>query len=120
MSIIINPGSEVRKGSFKQAMENAKTNWLNHINKLFPEVVMSEEENYDNDGRWRFNFTHTVTGKTCILDIHGLTNEECSKLIFQPKVYWNGSSCSSPEPDDWAVGNYEWKYTYYKVDHADK
>ena len=51
-------------------------------------------------------------GKVATLDIHGFTDEECDKFMFQPKVYWNGSSCSDPEPNDWLTDKYTWKYTY--------
>lgn len=110
-NIIINPGSRIKKGTFEQAVINANV-WLKNIIAEYPEVVMSSNENYDGEGRWFFEFTHTVTGKVCILDIHGFTPQECEKFIFHPKVYWNGSSCSDPEPKNWLTDKFKWKYTY--------
>lgn len=111
MSLIINPGSKISKGTFKQALLNTEI-WQKNIIEEFPEVTMSTNEDYDGEGRWTFKFTHSITGKVATLDIHGFTDKECDEFMFQPKVYWNGSSCSNPEPNNWLTDKYTWKYTY--------
>lgn len=112
-SVIINPGSNISKGTFEQALKNAKK-WLDRIQEEFGDVIMSEEENYDGEGRWRFEFVHLITCKVAYLDIHGFTEEECDKFVFYPRTYWQGSSTSDPCPDDWAGNGYKYKYVYYK------
>ena len=112
MSIIINPGSNITKGTFKQAKINAKQ-WLKLINLEFPEVGMLEtKENYDGEGRWRFEYQHKVTKAIATLDIHGFTDEEVKSFMFGARVYWQGSSVGDPSPEDWLTDEYDWFYAY--------
>lgn len=113
MGIIINPGSENKGGTLKQAKINAQE-WLKSIhNEGFLDVKMKYIKQYK-DGDFRFNFKHTTTQKVATLDIHGFTEEECQKFMFHPRVYWNGSSCSSPDIEDWLTDEFTYRIEYYK------
>lgn len=109
--MIINPGSENKGGTFKQALINAN-GWLAEIVKEYPEVTMSTHEERDEDGDWYFTFTHGITKKQVILGIHGFTDEECKKFIFHPRVYWNGSSTADPKIEDWLTDDYTYRVVY--------
>lgn len=112
MNIIINPGSENKGGSFKQALINANE-WLEEIVKEYPEVTMTtHEDRCGDDGNWNFTFTHGVTKKQVILEIHGFTKEECKQFIFHPRVYWNGSSTADPKIEDWLADDYTYRILY--------
>lgn len=109
--MIINAGSENKGGTFEQALKNANK-WLEMMNEDFPEVTMSTEENRLSDGDWEFIFTHGVTNKKALLQIHGFTKEECEKFVFHPRVYWNGSSTSEPEVEDWLTDDFKCRTIY--------
>lgn len=114
MTFIINAGSENKGGIFEQALKNAQE-WLKNINAEYPEVEMSVHENRHKDGHWQFNFTHKVTGKTILLDIHGFTKEESMKFVFHPRVYWNGSSTANPEKEDWITEGFTYRIVYERI-----
>jgi len=111
--MIINPGSENKGGTFKQALINAKE-WLVNINKEFPEVEMTTNEDKFYNGDWNFKFIHKITGKIVELQIHGFTKEECKLFTFNPRVYWNGSSTSEPDINDWLTDDYTYRVVYKK------
>lgn len=103
---LINPGSRVERGTLSQALRNAR-GWHETLTEagisgvsLDPEPVRFE------DGRWTFAFRHDVTGVECHLTIDGLTAEQKRRLLFWPKVYWKGSSCSEPELADWLADGF--------------
>lgn len=78
MEIIINPGSENKGGTLKQAQKNAKK-WLKSIHDDgFQEVEISKGEK-QKDGDYVFSFIHNITKKEAILDIHGFTEKGCKK-----------------------------------------
>jgi hypothetical protein len=111
--VIINPGSENKGGTFAQALINA-AEWLESIhNEGFTEVEMSFVKRHK-DGDWQFNFTHKVTGKVAILKIHGFTKEQRKSFVFNPRVYWNGSSTSDPKIEDWLTDDYTYRIIYEK------
>ncbi len=103
--LIINPGSHVEGGTVEQARINAQP-FLDGIHKMgMGEVSIDPDPVYD-DGRWTFVFRHPATGKTVLLQTHGLTDEECWKRLFIPRIYWDGSSTAEPQitdflPDGW-------------------
>jgi hypothetical protein len=105
---LINPGSKSGGGTETQALENARA-WLSHMREngiSDPNVVLVEDPVSANGLRWTFVFRHLLTGVGCELETHGLTDEECSAYTFHPRVYWKGSSCSTPEPLDWMAPGY--------------
>lgn len=110
-TMIINPGSENKGGTFKQALINAKE-WEDLIKKEYPEVKMTTNEDRCGDGDWNFKFTHGVTGKCVELQIHGFTKEECKAFTFHPRVYWNGSSTADPKIEDWLTDDYTYRVVY--------
>lgn len=110
--LIINPGSENRGGTLEEARIIAKE-YLDQIHKEgYTEVEMTELEH---DDYFNFLFKHKVTGKGVELNTHGFTREECEEFMFTPRIYWNGSSCSSPKIEDWLTDGYEPFITYKKV-----
>lgn len=113
MGIIINPGSENKGGTLKQAKINADE-WLKCVHdEGFLEVEMKYVEQYK-DGNFLFEFKHTITQKVATLEIHGFTKEECEKFMFHPRVYWNGSSSSSPDIEDWLTDEFTYRIEFYK------
>lgn len=116
-NVIINPGSEYKGGTLEQAEENAKE-WLKSIHdEGFPEVEMIFIEQYDK-GNFLFHFKHPVTNKVATLEIHGFTEEQCTKFVFHPRVYWNGSSTSNPKVEDWLEEGFYFKIEYYRLDKS--
>jgi len=108
----INPGSENKGGTFKQALINANE-WLEEINEQFPEVTMTtHEDRCGENGNWNFTFMHMVTKKEIILEIHGFTKDECDAFVFHPRVYWDGSSTADPEIKDWLTDEYKHRVVY--------
>lgn len=113
MPIIINPGSEIKGGTLKQATNNANL-WLDQIHEnLFEEVSMEYAEMHH--GNYRFYFKHSVTEKINTLDIHGFTDEELEKYIFSPRIYWNGWSNEEPKIEDWLKDGYSYRIEFYKT-----
>lgn len=113
MGIIINPGSENKGGTLKQAKINAEE-WLKCVHdEGFLEVEMEYIEQYK-DGNFLFNFKHNITKKVATLEIHGFTKEECQKFRFHPRVYWNGSSTSDPEIENWLTDEFTYRIEFYK------
>jgi hypothetical protein len=70
--------------------------------------------------RWRFWFRHTVTGVKRDLDTHGVNNLDAYRRrhIFDPRVYWRGSSCSDPELSDWGAPGYV--QTFREASHEER
>ena len=112
MPIIINPGSENKGGTFKQALKNAKR-WFKNIKAEYPEVVMTTKENKtDEKGMWTFTFTHKTTKKSVDLEIHGFTAKEAESFTFRPREYWNGSSTEDPEIKNWLTDKFTYRILY--------
>lgn len=114
--IIINPGSgpvaesgEGWTNSLTGAQTHART-WLRFLgNQGIRDIELVPGEEYTGDGRWRFRFRHAVTGACVDLDTHGIDNEPAyaREYVFAPRVYWNGSSSSTPEIENWLVDGFE-------------
>jgi hypothetical protein len=108
MVMIINPGSQSGGGTEAQALANARE-WLQRMRQNGigdPQIVLVETPSKVNELRWGFVFRHRLTGVECELEIHGLTKQECKAYAFPPRVYWKGSSCSTPDPLDWLAPGY--------------
>jgi len=114
MSILINPGSRISApgegwtNTFEQARKYAQRWYDGMLEEGIQDVVMLDEVE-PVEGRWRFKFQHTVTGKAVDFETHGIDNLEAyeAQYIFTPRVYRNGSSCSTPGLTDWAREGYE-------------
>ena len=63
-------------------------------------------------GYWTFEFRHTVTGVVVNLEMHG----EYEDSGAFPRVYWNGSSCSNPEIEQFAAPGFG--MTFRRVSNA--
>jgi hypothetical protein len=114
MTLIINSGSENTGGTFEQAELNAKK-FLEgcHDEGLF-EVEMSFVEVRET-GNFVFHFTHKVTGKVVELSTHGFTDDECRQFMFNPRVYWNGSSTADPKIEDFMADGFTFRVEFYRV-----
>lgn len=113
MALIINPGSgPVMDGdewtnTYEQALRYAR-DWLERIAADGIDVEMTEPpDKEDFEGRWTFKFRHPVTGVACMLEHHGIAPLEAyakgNFLGAYPRVYWNGSSSSEPEIEQWTA-----------------
>lgn len=117
--MIINAGSRIPSelpNTYEEAVKKAER-WLSNIHEGgWPEVEMRAVDEDPVDGRWKFEFTHRVTGVSRILETHGITDQavNAAKLIACPRIYWNGCSSSEPKPDDWLHDDYVWRYQYVK------
>lgn len=119
---IINPGSQVGKqevgftNTHDQAREYAYRWFYRPMQKQGFTDISVEDKNEERDGRWLFIFKHEVTGKEVELEVHGIDNLDAytDKYIFAPRVYWNGSSSSDPDIEDFAADGYEPVLTYRK------
>lgn len=111
--LIINPGSENKGGTLKQAKLNA-AKWLRSIRADgFKEVEM-KFVGKDDFGDFKFEFKHKVTKKVATLDIHGFTKKQCEKFTFHPRCYWQGSSTADPKIEDWLGDGFTFRIVYEK------
>jgi hypothetical protein len=112
MTLLINPGSRIHDGAvgWTNSLEGARLQAAAWLDKMraegFGDVEVREVGQADGDtSRWRFAFRHTVTGVVVFLDTHGIDNIDAyiKQALFEPRVYWNGSSSSNPSMDDFAA-----------------
>lgn len=120
---IINPGSEI--GRQEQGFTNTHEQARRHAYEWFYKPMLEEgftdikvtDTKEEVGGRWKFIFKHTVTGKEVELEVHGIDDMDAytEKYIFAPRVYWDGSSSSSPALEQFAEDGYKPVMTYKKV-----
>ena len=114
MTILINPGSgpvteqgEGWTNTYEGAIAEAERWHQRMVDDGFGHDVelLSQDDPIERGGRWVFHFRHRVTGVVVELETHGIDDMDAymRRHIFGARVYWNGSSCSSPELDDWAA-----------------
>ena len=122
MSLIINPGSRIQSGGegWTNTVEGARKKaeeWQELIRAAGHDVFLMDGVE-ERDGRWVFGFQHNVTGVIVELETHGIDNLEAYEgaHVFTPRVYWHGSSVSTPELEDWAADGFEAVRTYRWVD----
>lgn len=117
MSVFINPGSRIVQtdseptwtNTFEQAKKEAE-NWLETMRKEgIVDVAIVNWDETEYEGRWRFEFEHAVTRVRVTLETHGIDNLTAyrKRAIFDPKVYWNGSSCANPSHEDFAAEGFK-------------
>lgn len=120
MTLIINAGSgPITKGkgwtnTHKTARWNAYEWFYKPMIKqgfVDIEVIDTKEEV---QGRWKFIFRHKITGKEVELEIHGIDDLEAyeKQNIFAPRVYWDGSSSSTPELEQFQAEGFHPVMTY--------
>lgn len=121
--VLINPGSgpiaegEDWANTYDGAVTEARK-WLAEIRRegiADVELFTPEGPVEPNDsGRWRFEFRHQVTGVSVFLETHGIDDMAAylKARVFDPRVYWNGSSCSTPKLADWAAPGFKAKCTF--------
>jgi hypothetical protein len=83
--------------------------WLETMRREgIADVQMVTMDDTERDGRWTFTFRHTVTGVEVELETHGVDDVDAYKRqhIFEPRVYWQGSSSANPELSDFAAPGY--------------
>lgn len=109
--LIINPGSRIGEpgDGWTNTYATARTmaeDWLAKMRaEGLTDVTLLDGGEDHGDGRWGFMFRHEVTGVSICLDTHGIDNPGAYQRQhpFTPRIYWNGSSCSNPELEDFAA-----------------
>lgn len=124
-TLLINPGSHIQPArdgwtnTFAKAQAEAQR-WLKsmHEDDGLTDVELLPAEDAPEEGRWAFYFRHKVTGVKVRLDTHGIDNMDAyvKRAVFTPRVYWNGSSCSSPCLDDFAAPGFVKLATFVKAE----
>ena len=119
MTVFINPGSNIETGEgWTNTFEGAKAEaerWLARMRKDgLREVSLVAWDEAEDAGRWKFWFEHSVTKKRVVLETHGIDNIEAYRKgrIFDPRVYWNGSSLSEPAIEDFAAPGFRVLQTF--------
>lgn len=109
-ALIINPGSRIGEPGegWTNTRETARgyaEHWLARMHGEGMTDVELLDGTTEREGRWVFTFRHAVTGATATLDIHGIDGVRAyeKRHLFAPRVYWNGSSCSNPELENFAA-----------------
>lgn len=123
MVMIINPGSKIgteTKGwanTHKTARLYAYTWFLKPMLKDGFRDIEVIDTKQERDGRWLFIFKHTITNKEVELEVHGIDNLEAyqKQYIFTPRVYWNGSSSSNPELEQFSAEGFSPVMTYERT-----
>lgn len=123
MTMLINPGSAI--GRQEIGFTNTHKTAKKYAQELFYDQMAKEgftdiemiDTGVEDDGRWKFIFKHTITGKEVELEIHGIDNMDAytDKYIFSPRVYWNGSSSSNPELEHFAADGFVPVMTFKRV-----
>lgn len=74
----------------------------------FTDIEMIDTGN-EAEGRWLFIFRHKITGVEVECETHGIDNLKTyeEQYIFTPRVYWNGSSTSNPELEQFAAPGFK-------------
>lgn len=122
MSVLINPGSHIggEPQGWTNTIEGARRRageWLDRMRSDgFVDIEMVELGD-EVDGRWLFMFRHTITGVEVPLRIHGIDDLDAymRQYIFDPRVYWNGSSSAEPDLDDFAAPGFAKTMTFTAV-----
>jgi hypothetical protein len=118
--IVVNPGSHILAdcggwtNTYAGALAEARR-WLDRMRDdgLAADVeLVVPDEPVERDGRWRFGFRHRVTGVTVVLETHGIDDLDAYRrqAVFEPRVYWRGSSSATPSLDDWAAPGFVQTY----------
>lgn len=122
MTVIINAGSRIggEPQGWTNTVEGARRRageWLDRMRAVgFVDVEMTDTVE-EVDGRWVFVFRHTVTGVEVKLETHGIDDLDAymRQYIFDPRVYWNGSSSAEPQLDDFAAPGFSKTMTFTAV-----
>lgn len=123
-TLLVNPGSgpvaesgEGWTNTYAAARATAER-WLAQIHADGMRDVDLAAGCLEREGRWRFSFTHRVTGVAVVLETHGVDDVRAyeKERVFAPRVYWRGSSTANPDLDDWAAPGYEPVRTYRAVE----
>jgi len=129
MVMLINPGSGRLQSS--TAWDNTEEQALKYVMDWFVRPMKDEGfidlelinlHKQDDDGRWRFQVRHKITGKTVDIECHGINDLEAyqAENIFMPRVYWNGGSSSNPSIEDFAAKGFRPVITYVPTNSNNK
>jgi hypothetical protein len=113
VTIIVNPGARLGDAQNADGWTNTyatahvtATEWLAKMHaEGIADVGLVTADETEREGRWTFTYRHTVTGVEVELETHGIDDLEAYKRqhIFEPRVYWCGSSTSNPSLEDFAA-----------------
>lgn len=116
MTIIINPGARLGDAEAAHGWTNtfatAHATALEWLAKMHADGLVDVDicgaDATEREGRWTFTYRHTVTGVKVELETHGIDDVEAYKRqhIFEPRIYWNGSSSANPSLEDFAAPGY--------------
>jgi hypothetical protein len=124
--VVMNAGSEVageRGEGWSNTVETARetaARWLRQMHEEgMAEVVLLPGE-LERDHRWCFRFRHTVTGAEVELETHGIDDMAAYERqhIFDPRVYWHGSSSGTPQIEDFGAPGYRVHQTFRPVEEG--
>lgn len=121
VSILINPGSQVSESSgdgwtntYVGALAEARKWHVRMVTDRFGQDLELIEPDHQEPsaGRWGFGFRHRVTGVVVGLETHGIDDMDAYRVrnIFGPRTYWNGSSTSNPDLEQWAAPGFVQTY----------
>jgi hypothetical protein len=116
MTVIINPGSRLGDAQNARGWTNTfataraeADRWLTEMRSNgIADVELVSADETERGGRWTFTFRHAVTGAEVELETHGIDDLEAYRrqCIFDPRIYWNGSSSANPCLGDFAAPGY--------------
>lgn len=122
MSVLINLGSSIgtQYQGWTNTVETARRAAQEWFDRMTAEGFIDIElidTGIEHEGRWKFLFHHTVTGVDVALDTHGIDNMDAylKHNLVAPRVYWNGSSSSEPDLDDFAAPGFAKTMTFTAV-----
>lgn len=123
--MLINPGSRIGEPGegWTNTCETARGyagQWLAQMHGEGMTGVELLDSSTERDGRWIFTFRHAVTGKTVELEIHGIDDTDAYKKrhVFEPRIYWNGSSTSDPKLEHFAAPGFRAVRTFVAEEAA--
>ena len=109
-ALIINPGSHIGEPGegWTNTCETARAEagrWLARMHAEGMTDVVLLDGSEEREGRWLFTVRHAITRATATLETHGIDDVGAyeKQHLFAPRVYWNGSSCSNPELENFAA-----------------
>lgn len=91
------------------AARKAADEWLTKMRaEGIADVELATADETEREGRWTFTFRHAVTEVEVKLETHGIDDMEAynRQCVFEPRIYWNGSSTANPELSDFAAPGY--------------
>lgn len=120
--VIINAGSRIAPAQQSEGWTNTREKAAQYAREWFWDQMVRDgftdiefvDTGRETEGRWMFEIRHKVTGVVVEIEQHGIDNLDAyrKQYVFEPRVYWNGSSSATPRLEDFAADGYESVITY--------